>query len=65
MELLSAASFDMSTDSLSYWTFDVTRQLWVGRPCFDLSLSTSTDDCYQEKMNRNREERQKEPRKWY
>lgn len=44
MELLSAASFDMSTDSLSYWTFDVTRQLWVGRPCFDLSLSTSTDD---------------------
>ena len=36
-ELLSASSIDVSSDSSTYWMFDVTKQLWIGRPCQGLS----------------------------
>ena len=46
-ELLSAVSLGLSADSSSFWTFDITKQLWVGRPCAELSDSIllSDDSC--------------------
>lgn len=36
-ELLSAASVELSADSSCFWTFDITKQLWVGRSCTELN----------------------------
>ena len=47
-ELLSAANIDMSSDSLTYWTYDVTKQRWIGRPSRGLSHVASLpklEDC--------------------
>lgn len=36
-ELLSATSVELSADSSCFWTFDITKQIWVGRQCKELN----------------------------
>lgn len=46
-ELLSAATLGLSADSSSFWTFDITKQLWKGRCCNELydHISLPNSDC--------------------